>query len=484
MIVILKRSVRVLPYLFVFIASLYLPTDPDLGWHLRYGEYFFTHHQILKDNIFSTMMANYYWVNGTWGTDILTYTIYKIGDFLSLTLASAGIVTTTFFFFARAGSLDFLSESFLFPLFAYFLIPANNSSFRGQQISYLFLGILVYIISKYKPKTKLFLCIPILFLIWCNIHEEAFLFLTFFAGWTGFTVIKNVLSKKNHWLSQENLFLVSIFLASTLITFINPFGADLQKNALSYFGNSLVTHISEYAPYPIFSLNWWNQIIIGLLLLIFIVSLFFKKTWGKHFPIVIISMILLLLGFSMRRYLWPAYYSALSFISVPLVFKKKSIKKYSTIIGSLISLISLFLIIQYKLPFTQFTTMSWDTYCQLQTVPCSPISARYLQTHKLPGRLFSYYDWGGWLIWNYPDIKPSIDGRMTEWKDANGYSATTDYDAYENAQKSIENSPYDVVYLPNDNSPLSLELSTLVQQKKWKVVYEDELSGIAVRINN
>ena len=77
----LKRVVWILPYIFVFIASLYLPTDPDLGWHLKYGEYFFQHHQILRDNTFSTMMPQYHWENGSWGTDIITYAIYKLGGF-------------------------------------------------------------------------------------------------------------------------------------------------------------------------------------------------------------------------------------------------------------------------------------------------------------------------------------------------------------------------------------------------------------------
>ena len=475
MVVLLKRSVRILPYLFVFIASLYLPTDPDLGWHLKYGEYFFLHHHLLRDNIFSTMMAPYQWINGTWGTDIITYALYKIGGFLGITLLSAGIVTATFFFFARAGDLDFLSESILFPLFVFVISPANEVSFRGQQVSYLFFSVLIFLISKYKPFTKLFYCIPVLFLLWANIHEEAFLFLTFFFGWTVFMIIKTSLHKKNKLFSSENIFLPAIFLASFFITLINPFGLQLQENALSYFGNSLVSHISEYAPFPLFSPNWWNQIVVSLLILIYLGNVFIKKTSRKQLPIVGISLLLLILGFSMRRYLWPAYYSTLAFISIPIA------KRYSVILGSLISLVVIILVVQSKIPLTQFTTMSWETYCTLQSVPCSPNSAEYLQKNKLTTHLFTYYDWGGWMIWNYPAIKPSIDGRMTEWKDSAGYSAVEDYNAYINGQKSIENSPYDVVYLPNDESPLSLELSQLVQEKKWKVAYEDDRAGIVMR---
>src|SRR5438105_3209384 len=108
----LQRVAGILPYVFVFLASLYLPSDPDLGWHLKYGEYFLTHHQVLRDNIFSTMMPPYHWANGSWGTDLLTYIIFHWGGFFGLTIASALLVTLTFFFFAKAAQLTLLEEAF------------------------------------------------------------------------------------------------------------------------------------------------------------------------------------------------------------------------------------------------------------------------------------------------------------------------------------------------------------------------------------
>jgi len=71
------------PYFIVFIASLYFPSDPDLGWHLKYGEYFFQHGSILRDNTFSTLMPQFHWANVSWGTDVLTYAAFMSGGFLS-----------------------------------------------------------------------------------------------------------------------------------------------------------------------------------------------------------------------------------------------------------------------------------------------------------------------------------------------------------------------------------------------------------------
>jgi len=40
----------------------------------------------------------------------------------------------------------------------------------------------------------------------------------------------------------------------------------------------------------------------------------------------------------------------------------------------------------------------------------------FLLQHKAKGRIFSEYDWGGYLIWKAPMLKVFIDGRMPSWR--------------------------------------------------------------------
>src|SRR6266567_200175 len=87
-----------LPYLIVFVYSLYQPTDPDLGWHLKYGQYFWQHGMVLRDNTFSTMMPDFHWANTSWLTDIIGYAVYHMGGFLGLAVAGAFFVALTFYF--------------------------------------------------------------------------------------------------------------------------------------------------------------------------------------------------------------------------------------------------------------------------------------------------------------------------------------------------------------------------------------------------
>jgi hypothetical protein len=39
-----------------------------------------------------------------------------------------------------------------------------------------------------------------------------------------------------------------------------------------------------------------------------------------------------------------------------------------------------------------------------------------LRENPPKGNVFSDYGWGGYLIWNYPEKKVFIDGRMATWK--------------------------------------------------------------------
>src|SRR5690348_7569702 len=90
------RIIPILPYLIVFIFSLYPPSDPDLGWHLKYGEYFWQHGSLLRDNIFSVMMPAFHWANTSWLMDIIDYAVFHLGGFFGISLLSALVVALTF----------------------------------------------------------------------------------------------------------------------------------------------------------------------------------------------------------------------------------------------------------------------------------------------------------------------------------------------------------------------------------------------------
>ena len=510
---ILFKFLSVIPYLIVFIASLYGNQDPDLGWHLKYGEYFFKHGAILRDNTFSALMPNFHWANGSWGTDVITYLIFHFAGFLGLTLFSSLIIILTFYFISKAAKFTLLDQMFLFPLLLYLEQVANLFPISGQEFSMLFIVILFWLINLYqthyeitkkKNINPLLFTVP-LFLIWANIHEEFLLALGLFFLWAVFYLSQKfvttylfhpkILSVSKNYSKEsftkkvldytrndktEILRIVGILALSSIATLINPFGIGIHLDALSHFGNPLLKDILQYAPLSVNAQLFWNHVGFGILLVIsLIISYLYKKRFKPNIPILGVVVPLYILSFNVMRYAWPTYYLGIIFLkSLVDVFKVFNNKK--VIILEIIGLCSILIIVIFlKQPFSRFTQYSWSDYYYCWEL-CSPRSAEFLQQNHLTDNLFSDYNWGGWLIWNYPLIKPTIDGRMHLWRDKNGYSGYADYLAYEQNWKDIDSSSYNVVYMSPD-TPIVKHLYKLVNEKKWVLVYKDSIAVIFMR---
>ncbi len=479
---ILNVALLSLPFILVFIASIYQPNDPDLGWHLKYGEYFFKNHQLLQDNTFSTMMAYYKWPNSSWGTDLISYAIFSPFGFFGLSIATAFIITFIFYFASKAANLDHWEKTLLFPILLYFEKPVNAVSFRGQLISILLTTILFYLINQFKnnPSKKILLTIP-LFALWVNIHGQYLIGLFIFALWVFINSIVVFFENQSNIKKTFNKtkYLLTAFIGSCLATLINPYGIGMYLETFKYFGNPDLKFVAEYLPFNSLSSSWWNHYFLGMLLLLGFLFLYFSNELKKQVTTLSVVAILYTLSLSVRRYAWTTYYLTLPVLKPLANFFKPDTQKYQLIASTVISLIIISIVLVLKMPLTQFTQMNWDQYCNYYQ-GCSPQAMQYLLTHPTRQPLLSFYDWGGYMIWNYPQIKPSIDGRMHLWKDASGYSGFDDYYAYEQDLKNVDESSYNTV-LMTTQKPLFDQLVRLREQDKWVLLYKDDKAAIFER---
>jgi hypothetical protein len=279
---------------------------------------------------------------------------------------------------------------------------------------------------------------------------------------------------------REHVQLVIVFIICCLVTILNPFGIGVHLDALSHFGNPLLKDISEYLPFPFFSQQWWNQVIVATLMMLGLLFLFFNRKLEDKLPFLGTAVLFLILSFEVRRYAWPTYYLVVPLLQPLPEFFKPDGKKMTNSFAAILLAVLLVITVKAKLPLSQFTNYSWDKYCNYSYIRCSSKSATFLIDNHLTHNLLSLYGWGGWLIWNYPQIKPTIDGRMHLWKDEQGYSGFADYFAYEQSEKEIDRSNYTVVYISPDK-PLYSHMQALVKQGKWVLRYQDENAGIFVK---
>lgn len=148
-------------------------------------------------------------------------------------------------------------------------------------------------------------------------------------------------------------------------------------------------------------------------------------------------------------------------------------------------LVFIFLIIGFtltvgELPRRYLGEMNWFRYCR--ELGCSPNGAKFIETNFPGEKVWTDYNLGGWLIWNYPKVKPSIDGRMPLWVDPHThYSPFLDnYYPLETGKADPDDSKYDVFFTKNARIVRD-KLDQLVLAGKWAKVYQDSHASVYVR---
>jgi hypothetical protein len=472
---------NILPYVVVFVANIYHPIDPDLGWHLKYGEYFFKHGTVLRTNIFSTEMAGYHWANVSWGMDVLTYAFYQFHGFLGLSLASAGIVTFTFLFFAKAYKLDFWQQSVIFPILLYFLAPLNRNSFRGQLVSLMLIGLLIFLLKRYEARPgKVLYLIPLLFLVWVNLHGLFLLGLGIFMLWEGLVLLSVFL--KEHKLVPvitHLKYFIPVTLLSWVATFIHPFGIGIYTDVLAHLRSPLLQYVGEYGSVEELSIQWYNFLLLAVMVSMGFIAYGVRKSLREHIADFGVFTILFALSLGVRRYSWAMYYAAIPFLTPMVDFLKPETKRGRFIGGTIILLMTISFALLVKLPFSQFLAMNWTTYCEEATY-CSPRAVGALHKYYKEGKTITPYSYGGWLIWKYPALKPAIDGRMHIWRDEDGYSGFLYTYLFEWDKKTVDESKYDVAFVQKEK-PIYKRLQLLAKANRWQQVYSDDKSAIFTR---
>lgn len=108
-----------------------------------------------------------------------------------------------------------------------------------------------------------------------------------------------------------------------------------------------------------------------------------------------------------------------------------------------------------------------------------PVAAiQFIQQHDLHGNMLAFFDWGEMSIWDLPDTKVSIDGRLdsvyppavitAHWKLYNGDSFDT------NVLNLVK---ADYALLPSNLAGSQ----ALVSKGRWQAVYYDDLAVVLVR---
>ncbi|HUS52345.1 MAG TPA: hypothetical protein VMX77_02660, partial [Candidatus Bathyarchaeia archaeon] len=206
--------------------------------------------------------------------------------------------------------------------------------------------------------------------------------------------------------------LILLGLAATLL---NPFGNKIYFEAWRHFSGTPLSHlIAEWVPPPA-----WLQIIIILLTGASIwILVQTKKRSLTLFKLLVLAG-LAFLALRARRDIIFFFFFAGNIFSL-IKIKNKWLTPLTFLAAITIFIFGFFL----QLPRTIMIDANWERFCETRSV-CQ--AAEFLKKQPEKGNIFNTYEQGGFLIWQLPEYKVFVDGRMPAWPHPSGKSPYTIY---------------------------------------------------------
>lgn len=496
--------------------------DPDFGWHYKFGEYIVTHKALLFENIFSYTYPDYLWVNSYWFSQIIIYILYKnfgpIGLSLTLSLIFA-LYSYKIFSKAKVSGIIKIPGLFIFTL----IIGRYLISVRPFYFSSVFMLALMYVLL-YEKKYIRFL--PILFVFWVNMHADFLLGIFVLGIYTLSEILKaaatlwskkpdlkenaRVLAGRKVFPLLKSWLKISVYpILSLAATLLNPYGMKIWTTMFNEIGNSTqFSHISEWIPFG-FELDSYSSVsffaVTSFMLGLLIFSAFMvRKKYGWWFFIV--NLVLLILSirakYFMRIFLIMGIFGILDFWgslfeeAISKIKKSAPCNKLSPIktkqhlIEPFFKLKPLLITILYFAAAESFVrniTLTKDVsiWAEKEKYPYEAVS--YIKKTRPEGNMFNEYDWGGYLIWQLPEYKTFIDGRMASWHQ-NGEGALKTYvqitkkpgEYYHLFEEYVNKYDINFVLLKKDS-----DLVKFIKENhsdRWQVVLENEISTLFTKL--
>lgn len=452
-------------FLLIFLIFLLPARDPDFGWQLRCGQELLNSGKLCTHNLFSVVLPGY-----TWAYPILVYPVFLATTFTAfgfwgISILNAFLITLSYLLLFSSIKNKSLQKMSLILI----SIPLSWSVFslglRAQEFSLFFFSLTLFILLRFRlTQTKLILLLPFIFFLWANTHGGliyGFFLLLFF-------LVEQLLLK--NW--QKSLSITTLLTFSFFATLINPFGINLYKEILLHTQVPLDALIAEWVPpSPLYSLA------LVFVFLFLISSILFSLVTNRKKPslfLLLASILFFLLALKARRNLPFSFFVIILLLLETKVFPSSRTK----VVSSLFTVFLVFAILFMgftRLSSTNKTNTDWSLFCQSAPVPYPCNAVSFLQKQPTKGAIFNTYEWGGFLIWQLPEFKVFVDGRMPAWPHPSGKSPYTLYLEIIQAQKGWEQVliDYGVDWILIQNQTF-LDLELQKKPKPWvKEAYRD-----------
>lgn len=442
--------------------ALLLPLSPqDYWWYLRLGQDIVRTHSIPAVDAYSFTRAGVPFFYQSWLAALLFWKTYQAGGLAPTFFLRAVIVAMTYaglwVLLRRAGTGPRLAS--LLVLLAAFA-GSSNWSFRPQLFIYPIFVLVLYILIKWtEGNTRSVWLLPLLSLLWVNLHGSFPLF--FILG--GLALLFGRGNKK------QLVFALGI---SVVTLFINPHGFYV----LGYVRDMISTPSNQ-----LFSVEWmpmvnrgWQANLFFMWLLLFppLAAVSPRKLTILEWAYFILFGWLALLG--VRYVIWFLFIMVMltaklladwdmGYLESPVQNEKPAI---NIIIASLLLLIPFALLPGFRDSWWPDAPRAYDS--------ANPVeAANWLAAHpELPGPMWSDFSHSSYLIFALPSRPVWIDSRFELYPPGQWEKYKAIASASGQWQKLLDESGVQLVMLSTAGEPLLI--SAMQHSGQWCEKYHDE----------
>lgn len=475
-----RHLLALFPVGILFALALDRVDDTDVWWHLKAGQWMLQHHAIPRVGLWSWIGVGRPWVAHEWLSEVGMAALWQAAGARGLIVAKAALIAAAFAVVLRHARLRSGSPALagLFALAAG-LTSGPFWSERPQLFTYLLIAWLLLAVERWRRGERRHLwLVPGVVLLWVNLHA-GYVMAFFFLALTGAGEAAEQLWARRQggeldWRRLRHLGAVAG--VSVLAALANPHGVEALLYPFRYLGFSANNNgIAEWLS-PNFHEARYQA--FALVLLAGLAGLICSPRRPRPGDLLAVMLLTVMALFSQRNI--PILLIVLAPIAAEhwaAVLAQGSAGGPAEPAGAQlpaanwILLAALAAMVAMRLPLARP-----ELLVRTDNRPVEAI--RYLEQHRMAGRMFNWYDWGGYLIWRLdPQYQVFIDGRA----DVYGQEILSDVITVNRLQpgwqKVLEKYRPDWILWPAD-SPLAEVLS---RSPAWRETYRDHMAVIYVR---
>jgi hypothetical protein len=451
----------------------------DLGYHLRAGEWMWTHGRWLDHDVFTFTVPGKDWLNQNWLAQVGLYWIARLGAAEWLVAVNALLFTSGFALLLRVSytrSKEIRTAAFACVVAV--LPSVYNTAVRPQSVSWLFMAFVLYVLETSHERPKRVLLIIPLTALWANIHGAFPVALMFLFIETGCA-----LWDRSRGQSEERRFpyLALAATLSPLAALANPWGWRVYEYVAGIGNNPTIRNtIEEWQPSTV-TTTAGALFFISVAVIVAAVALSKVRLSTRDLLRLALGAGLGLLA--IRNGLWWTMAAAppLASLLTPVAAKLKA-----TAAGerptrlNLAILATLGVVVVLTSPWLRAVSPLVPESRESLVRASTPVrAAGFLRSHDFEGNMFNSQSFGSYLELAAPQHPTFIDSRIELFTD----ELWSEYRDVLTAAPGWGDilSKRDIGYLVVTRHPKPVLVGALKESEDWKLAYSDRVALIYTR---